>query len=218
MFTKLKCHLMPYLYRQAIHAQRTGVPVMRAMLLEFPDDPTCDYLDRQYMLGESLLVAPVFAEDGAVTYYLPTGRWTRYLTGEVVVGGRWVREKHGLMSVPLLVRPDTVLAVGSDESRPDYDYADGITLELYELADGHASTVEVPDLAGGIAATFTVRREAGAVRVERQGDTKPWQVLLVGVAQVDRVYGGHAEPHARGTLVTASGDVDEVNVQLQAES
>jgi hypothetical protein len=43
-------------------------------------------------------------------------------------------------------------------------------------------------------------------------------VLLVGVAQVDRVYGGHAEPHARGTLVTASGDVDEVNVQLQAES
>ncbi|HEU5014264.1 MAG TPA: alpha-xylosidase, partial [Roseiflexaceae bacterium] len=218
MFTKLKCRLMPYLYSQAVHAQRTGVPVMRAMLLEFPDDPTCDYLDRQYMLGDALLVAPVFSEDGMVTYYLPAGRWTRYLTGEVVEGGRWVREQHGFMSVPLLVRPNTVLAVGSDESRPDYDYADGVTLELYELADGHASTVEVPDLAGGVAATFTVRREAGAVRVERQGDTKPWQVLLVGVAQVDRVYGGHAEPHARGTLVTASGDVDEVNVQLQAES
>ncbi len=184
------------------------------MLLEFPDDPTCDYLDRQYMLGNALLVAPVFSEDGMVTYYLPAGRWTHYLTGEVVEGGRWVREHHGFMSVPLLVRPNTVLAVGSDESRPDYDYADGFTLEMYELADGHASTVEVPDLAGGIAATFTVTREAVAVRVERQGDAKPWQVLLVGVSKVGSVDGGHVEQHERGTLVTIYTHGHALRVQL----
>ena len=81
------------------------------MLLEFPDDPACDYLDRQYMLGDSLLVAPVFSPDGEVDYYLPAGRWTNFFTGEVVDGPRWVREMHSMLSLPLMVRPNSVLAV-----------------------------------------------------------------------------------------------------------
>src|SRR5690606_30447311 len=81
LFTKLKCRLMPYLYTTASEAASKGIPMMRAMLLEFPDDPACEYLDRQYMLGESLLVAPVFREDGQVSFYLPAGTWTHLLTG-----------------------------------------------------------------------------------------------------------------------------------------
>ncbi|MGE5599203.1 MAG: alpha-xylosidase, partial [Bacteroidota bacterium] len=61
-FTKLKCGLMPYLFAAAKEASDRGIPVMRAMMLEFPGDPACDYLDRQYMLGEALLVAPIFSE------------------------------------------------------------------------------------------------------------------------------------------------------------
>ena len=126
-FTKLKCRLMPYLYAAAVEAHETGVPVMRAMPLEFPGDPACDTLDRQYMLGERLLVAPVFTPDGTVDYYLPAGRWTNFLSGEMVEGGRWLREQHGYLSLPLMVRPNTVLPVGANEDRPDYDYADGVT-------------------------------------------------------------------------------------------
>ncbi|WP_391595509.1 TIM-barrel domain-containing protein [Yersinia aldovae] len=59
-FTELKCRLMPYLYSASVQASDQGTSVMRAMMLEFPDDPACDYLDRQYMLGDDLLVAPVF--------------------------------------------------------------------------------------------------------------------------------------------------------------
>ena len=73
---------------------------MRPMLLEFPDDPAVTHLDRQYMLGD-LLVAPVFTATGEVDFYLPAGRWTRLLTGEVVEGPGWVRETHGFASVPL---------------------------------------------------------------------------------------------------------------------
>ncbi len=62
---------------------------MRPMLLEFPDDPAVAYLDRQYLLGPSLLVAPVFSADGEVEYYLPAGRWTNWFTNEVVEGGAW---------------------------------------------------------------------------------------------------------------------------------
>src|SRR5690606_18749881 len=73
-FTKLKCRLMPYLYESAYQTSENGYPMMRAMVMEFPDDPACRYLDTQYMLGDCLLVAPIFSASGDVTYYLPEGK------------------------------------------------------------------------------------------------------------------------------------------------
>ena len=82
-FTRLKARLMPYLYKTAIQANKTGVPTMRSMVLEFTEDRTCHYVDKQYMLGDSLLVAPIFNEESLADYYLPAGRWTDFFTGEV---------------------------------------------------------------------------------------------------------------------------------------
>ncbi|KAJ9092420.1 hypothetical protein QFC20_007375 [Naganishia adeliensis] len=73
--TKAKLRLMPSLYAQSIYASNTGIPVMRSMIIEFPDDPTTPNLDKQYMLGERILVAPVFSDDTAL-FYLPAGKWT----------------------------------------------------------------------------------------------------------------------------------------------
>ncbi|MCP9978422.1 alpha-xylosidase [Actinomadura madurae] len=70
-FTRLKMRLMPYLAGAARQAYGEGLPMMRAMVVEFPDDPGCTHLERQYMLGEDLLVAPVFSSDGDVSYYVP---------------------------------------------------------------------------------------------------------------------------------------------------
>jgi len=103
-FTELKSRIKPYLLKAAQEAHEKGIPVLRAMFLEFPDDPACAYLDRQYMLGPDMLVAPVLDETGLVTYYIPKGEWKKYLTGETVQGGRWVTETHDFLSVPLLVR------------------------------------------------------------------------------------------------------------------
>lgn len=147
-FSKLKCSLMPYLWAKAYEAHETGVPVMRAMHLEFPNDPACETLDRQYMLGDSLLVAPVFTQDGTVTYYVPEGRWTKLLTGEEVIGGRWFKETHGALSIPLLVRPNTVLATGQSD-RPDYDYTQGLKLTAYGLDEGASTSTVIRDAKGG---------------------------------------------------------------------
>jgi len=106
-FTELKIRLKPYLLQAAREAQEKGIPVLRAMFLEFPDDPACAYLDRQYMLGPDLLVAPVFSKDGEVSYYLPEGEWKQYLTGETVRGGGWRTEKHGFLSLPIFMRDGT---------------------------------------------------------------------------------------------------------------
>lgn len=103
-FTKLKAELMPYLLSVAKEVSETGVPMMRPMLLEFPEDRTCHNLDQQYMFGPNLLVAPVFNAEGNVEFYLPEGKWTNYFTKKVVEGGRWLQEQHGFDSLPLYIR------------------------------------------------------------------------------------------------------------------
>ncbi len=180
-FTKLKHRLMPYLYAKAAEASQTGVPLMRPMVMEHPQDPACATLDRQYHLGESLLVAPVFAESGEVHFYLPgQGVWTNLLTGQQHEGGRWQRETHGFMSLPLYVAPGTVLPWGAQDQKPDYDYATGLSLRVFELADGGdaAFTVFAPD--GTLAAQGRVRRKGGTYSATvEQGALRDW-CLQVG--------------------------------------
>lgn len=213
-FTRLKCRLMPYLFAAACEAHESGAPVLRAMHLEFPDDPGCDTLDRQYMLGPSLLVAPVFSASGDVSYYLPPGRWTHVLTGAMIDGGRWVRERHDVMSLPLLARPNSVIAIGAEATRPDYDYADGVTFHVFELDGGATASAVVRTSAGAIAATVTVRRDGDTIDVDVTGADQPWRVFLRGVDAVRTVEGGEAQAHNLGTLVVPSADVAQLAVRL----
>ena len=156
---------------------------MRAMMLEFPDDPGSAVLDRQYMLGGALLVAPVFSAAGDVDVYLPPGRWTHLMTGAVKSGG-WHRERHDFHSLPLYVRENTLLPVGARDDRPDYDYADGVTLELYALGDGKTASCTITAPAGGRApVTVTVRREGARLTAESPAPFR-WKLLLVGIADL----------------------------------
>jgi alpha-D-xyloside xylohydrolase len=108
-FANLKQDLTPYLMEAAREAHEQGTPILRAMLLEFPDDPTCASLDRQYMLGPALLVAPVFSADHRVQYYLPEGTWTHLIdkrngVTRVEQGGKWLTDTCGYLTLPLWVR------------------------------------------------------------------------------------------------------------------
>ncbi|MEW2604877.1 alpha-xylosidase [Streptomyces sp. NPDC001499] len=176
-FTLLKHRLMPYLYGVAAEAHRTGVPMMRPMLAEFPGDPASRTLDRQYMLGPDLLVAPVFTEDGEVEYYVPEGTWTSLLTGERVTGPAWRHETHGFDSVPLLVRDGAVLPWGADDQRPDGDWLEGLTLRVFGPGTG-GTTVTVPDLAGDPAAVFRVVRDTAGVHVTAEGTDRAYRVSV----------------------------------------
>lgn len=184
-FTRLKLSLMPYLAQAGLEAHTDGVPVMRPMVLEFPEDRGAATVDTQYMLGPSLLVAPVFSAEGDVDVYVPAGTWTSLLTGEQVTGPRWLRERHGFDSLPLYVRPGAVLPVGARTDRPDYDFTDGVTLHLYALPDGHRSTTHVPAAGGAPGAVFTVTRTGGRVRVEASGVRGAWAVQVHGGARAD---------------------------------
>lgn len=166
-FTKLKARLMPYLYRNAIETSRTGIPMMRSMALEFTEDKNCAYLANQYMLGDSLLVAPIFNEDSMAEYYLPEGKWTSLLTGEEKAGGRWYREKHGYLSIPLYVKAGSIIALGGRDDNAVYDYADGTCLKVYALEDGQSAETSVYN---------TENEEVIKAKVTRMGDQYDIQV------------------------------------------
>jgi alpha-D-xyloside xylohydrolase len=165
-FVKLKCKLMPYLYSVAVNSHRTGVPMMRSMVQEFCGEPAVDYLDRQYMLGDSLLVAPIFNQEGTCQYYLPDEgfNWTHYITGEVREPG-WYEDSYDYFSLPLYVRDFSIIAEGAVDSRPDYDYADGVTLKLYMSGDGGA-TCNIVDMNGNDVSHVIAVREGNKIMVK----------------------------------------------------
>ena len=167
-FSKLKCRLMPYLYQMAIEAHEHGTPMMRPMMMEFPEDPACEYLDRQYMLGDRLLVAPIFREDGKVTYYIPAGEWYNLLTGEKIAGGAWRTEKHGFLTMPLLVRGGTVLPMGSCDHKTDYAYTKDVELQVFGMGEGERFAFAIPTPDGKAETQYAVSMKNGNAIVETE--------------------------------------------------
>lgn len=213
-FTKLKCSLMPYIFQAAWQAAEQGTPTMRAMVIEFPDDPGCDTLDRQYMLGDNLLVAPVFTDEGQVSYYLPEGEWINFLTNHKVSGGRWVQEIHDFMSLPLMMRPNSLIAVGNVNDQPDYDYAADVSLHLGALADQKQAANEVRTTGGVVELAVTVKRNANLLTVDAQGRGKPWQLFLRSGEQVVAVTGGKVADSDLGALVTPNDYTGTMTIEL----
>lgn len=140
-FTKLKVQLMPYLYSQAVSTAATGVPMMRPIFMEYAADKNTYFIDKQYFLGDSLLVAPVFTETGQVDYYLPEGKWTQLLNGEykkVAKNGQWQTEMHDYLSLPVWVKENTILVMAHKEHQSvAYAYNDTIAIHCYQLSMGH---------------------------------------------------------------------------------
>ena len=154
--------------------------MMRPMFLEFPGDRTCETLDRQYMLGDSLLVAPVFKESGEVEYYLPEGTWYNLLTEAQAEGGRWHKERFDYFSLPLMLRPGSILAVGAHTERPDYAFYEGVKLLVYLPEDQGKAQTEVTDQSGNVVMRVYAEREGSTVKVRVDSEYRDYQIQVLG--------------------------------------
>ncbi len=108
-YAKLRYSLLPYLYSYAVEASKTGLPLIRPLILEYQDDPAVRFIDSEYLLGPSLLVVPVFNAEGYVEYYLPDGVWLDWWTMKEVEGGRWFKSTMPLDKIPLFIREDSLI-------------------------------------------------------------------------------------------------------------
>lgn len=204
-FTKLKLSLMPYLMEQAVKATK-GIPMMRSMVLEFPEDRTAHPLDLQYMLGDNLLVAPIFNDQGIVDYYVPEGNWTNYLTNEKIEGGRWHHEIHDYMTLPLLARPNSLIVEGSKNNQADYDYSKEITVHVFELDEGKTATTSIVDQTGKRIGRVNVSKEASKYHVQIEG-LENLKVLLRNVSSDKEEYS-----HDLGTIFTVTNNERTFNI------
>lgn len=210
LFTELKCSLMPYIFSTACLTAETGVPVMRAMVMEFNDDRACDTLDTQYMLGDNLLVAPILRDDSTVDYYLPKGRWTNFLSNQAVEGGSWQHEHHDYFSLPLMARPNSIVPVGSNNQVPDYDYAKDVTLHVFELAENQTACAAIYDKDAVETLRVSACKQQNTVTVIFTGKADGIAVLMRNVPSVSNVQGAKAQADTFGTRLLVDSGVNTI--------
>jgi alpha-glucosidase (family GH31 glycosyl hydrolase) len=152
---------MPYIYSLGFHTWQTGAPFMRALPLDFPNDPKVTDLRDEYMFGPAFLVAPI-TEQGATSrsVYLPAGAdWYNYWTNERLHGGQTVQVSAPIDTLPLFVRAGSILPLGSE-------------VESTHQQQSIASVRIYP----GANAEFTLYNDDGNTYAYERGDSKITQL------------------------------------------
>ncbi len=136
-FMELRSRLLPYTYTAVREAHTTGLPIVRALWLHYPDDPKAVARGDVYLWGRDLLVAPV-VEQGATTraVYLPHGRWYDFWLESATDGGNEVLRNVELGTMPLYVRAGAILPLGPVKQFTDEPDDGSLTVQIYPGADG----------------------------------------------------------------------------------
>ncbi|RMF28586.1 MAG: hypothetical protein D6759_15470, partial [Chloroflexi bacterium] len=186
-YVRLRYRLLPYIYSCAARTAETGRPLMRPLLLDYPDDPTTHTLDLEYLFGDAFLVAPVFAPEADVPVYLPQGNWIDYWTKAVHPGPGWITRHAPLDLLPLFVREGAIIPMGPEMDYVDQKPLDPLTLDLYPAGEGHfllldeaAPPVEIAYQMNHDALEVTVEGYTGQVEVLIHGLPEPWEVRVNG--------------------------------------
>lgn len=136
---EMKYKLMPYVYAQAKHCTENGLPMVRALFVEYPDDPGVWNIEDEYMFGQDMLVAPLFQDNVYERdVYLPKGKWINYQSGEVYNSG-WNHIKSGKIAAVILVRDGAVLPhIRLAQSTKDMDWKN-LELVVYSTTNASAT-------------------------------------------------------------------------------
>jgi alpha-glucosidase (family GH31 glycosyl hydrolase) len=135
-YLELRYRMLPYLYSAVHECTLTGMPIMRALWLHYPDDARAVARGDEYLWGRDLLVAPV-VEKGASSrqVYLPRGAWYDFWTGERVEGGREIAREVDLGTMPLYVRAGSILPLGPVKQHVYQESSQLLTISIYPGAD-----------------------------------------------------------------------------------
>ena len=211
-YAELRYRLIPYTYTLAAEARESGLPLMRAMWLHYPDEEQARGLGSQYLWGRDLLVAPVFTK-GATTreVYLPKGDWYDWWTGEKMAGGRTIQRPVDLETMPLYVRAGAILPIDPLRQYLSQPVSEPTTIRVYSGADGEFRWYEDDGasqeyLAGKFAWTRLTWNDA-AHRLTIERDASAGTLLLPS-----RTLNIELIPSGKRTAVTYDGRRAEVGL------
>ena len=133
----LRYRLIPYYYSLAYETHETGVPLMRPLVMEYPNDPTVANLSDEWLMGSSLLAAPLLQPGGKRTVYLPAGKWYPLESNISTDGGQTSQVTAGLSDIPIYVRAGSILPLGPVIEHTSQMPGGPLELEIYP---GHDAT------------------------------------------------------------------------------
>lgn len=138
----MRYELMPYIYAQAKESSQKGLPMMRALFVEYPNDPGAWLIDNEYLFGSSMLVAPLFEEVTGRDVYLPEGTWIDYQTHKVYQGG-WHKIEAGEVPIIVLVKDGTAIPhIKLAQSTKDMDWSK-LTLKVFASEKTNSAMAKV---------------------------------------------------------------------------
>ena len=231
-YLRLRYALLPYIYTAFRAAGETGVPVMRALLLDWPGDPRARRENYEYLFGPAILVAPVFLPDQVKRHvYLPEGVWYDLWTGASLNGGEDHLVPAPLWKLPLFVKGGTIIPREEPRLHTGVPIEEPLSLEIYPDRDGCASGKLYEDAGEGweylegayLHLRFGYRSGKLEVEVKGEGPTPRWQELLLRLHTVpgpenaaDEDLGGD---HAGSTADTPfGGEVRELRIPFPTDS
>jgi len=142
-YLELRYRLTPYLYTAVRDCCETGMPIMRALWLHYPNDREAAVRGDEYLWGRDILVAPVVAKGAASRdVYLPPGEWYDFWTNERIAGGKIITKPVDLVTMPLYVRAGAVIPTGPVRQYVDEPNEEPLTITVYPGGDGTASLYE----------------------------------------------------------------------------
>jgi len=182
-YINLRYQLMPYIYGSAFSCVEQSLPMARALVVDYQNDPTVWNISDEYLFGDSILVAPITDPSNKRAVYLPEGTWTDWWTGEQLEGRRWIDIEADIETLPLYVREGAIIPVG-----PVMQYVNELKVEEIELriapikGEGKSSfTVPVND--EKVAVEYLV---AGGRHTVKIGDSKVrFNITVLGDRDVD---------------------------------
>lgn len=157
-----RMQLVPYLRAAFAVYQRDGLPPFRALLMDYPDDAELVDLDDEYMVGDRMVVAPLFAGEARRSVVLPPGVWRDFWTGKVMEGGRMFTVSGATEKIPVYVKDGSVMPWGAVAQHAGAKESRSLTVRVY--GDG-ALPWAAPESAGGLRLTW----DGGRGRVEQGG-------------------------------------------------
>lgn len=116
-YIKLRYKLIPYLYSLFYEAKEKGIPILRSLILEYPDDKECIHNDDEFMIGPNILVAPIYKEgQRARTVYLPKGKWYDFWTLKTYEGGDYISVKAPLDIIPIFIKEGSIIPMWEEQN------------------------------------------------------------------------------------------------------